>query len=86
VAASLGIGAETFRKVFARFVGTTPKRFQMERRIEAAKMLLQSGERTLASIAEDLGYSDEFHFSRSFRSAVGASLSAFRALRRGSGA
>ena len=44
---------------------------------------LERGERSLAALADDLGYADQAHFSRDFRALVGISPAAYAARARG---
>lgn len=78
VARGFGLGAEAFRKRFARAVGVPPARYRQLRRIDRAKEMLASGERTLAEIAERLGWCDQYFFSRQFKQVTGRSPAAFR--------
>lgn len=79
VAAALGTGYETFRKRFTAATGMPPARYRTTRRIEAAAELLRySPERRNAEVASLLGFADEFHFSKRFRSIKGVSPRAWR--------
>jgi len=55
-----------FRRLFAAATGTTPKAFQLAKRINRAKEMLASG-RSIKETAEGLGFSDVFHFMRVFK-------------------
>jgi len=63
----MNMGADQFRRKFKREVGMTPVDYRMQKKIEAACRLLSSTTMTHAQIAERLGFSDEYHFSKSFR-------------------
>lgn len=76
--ARLGISPETFRKRFARAVGIPPARFQKQKKIERACAALYQGPLSLKQLASDLGFFDEFHFSKAFKQVVGQSPSAYR--------
>lgn len=79
VAAAVNLSYETFRKRFQEATGTTPARYRMARRIEAAQALLRfTPGVTNREIAETLGFADEFHFSRRFTQATGITPRAFR--------
>jgi AraC-like DNA-binding protein len=73
VAARCGLSYETFRRRFAREVGSSPGRYRDERRIEAAADLLASTRLPHRIIAGTLGFADEYHFSKRFRALTGAS-------------
>lgn len=49
----------------------TPHAYQIVMRINKAKALLKNGE-NIASIATDLGFTDQSHFHRNFKSVVAA--------------
>lgn len=68
----------TFRRRFTRLAGCAPARFRGRRRIERACDLMHRGELSDKQIAATLGFCDEFHFSRSFKQAVGQSPRAYR--------
>jgi AraC-like DNA-binding protein len=78
IAEAIGQTYETFRKNFQRYMGVSPMRYRMIRRIDAACSLLQSPELSLATIAVRLGFSDEYHFSRRFKQITGQSPRTFR--------
>lgn len=87
-AAEAGMRYETFRKRFQRAMGVSPARYRMQKRLQAAQELLRySPQMTNRQVADALGFSDEFHFSRRFARTVGQTPSAFRAApgRRGAG-
>lgn len=78
VAAEVGLTYETFRKQFRQSVGVAPARFRLIRRIDAACAMLQHTELTAKAIAVRAGFSDEFHFSRSFKQITGLPPTEFR--------
>jgi AraC-like DNA-binding protein len=79
VAGHAGVSYESFRKRFAAGVGVSPGRYLSARVIERACGLLHAGDpRTLADLADALGFCDAFHFSRQFKQYVGMSPRAFR--------
>ncbi len=67
VARKLGLSYETFRKEFARETGYPPARYRMRRIIEQATVLMTERNLSNKELAETLGFSDEFHFSRRFQ-------------------
>jgi AraC-like DNA-binding protein len=78
VAEAVGLTYETFRKQFQRATGASPAHYRTIRRIDAACTLLQSANTPIATIGLQLGFSDEYHFSRRFKQIVGLSPREFR--------
>ena len=78
VAAQVGVGYEFFRKRFTQTLGVSPARYRARRRIEAAREMLQYTQMTSAQIADALGYSDEFYFSKRFTAETGQGPREFR--------
>lgn len=79
VATSMGMGYEAFRKRFQSYAGVSPVRYRNIRRIEAAKQLIRyTPQISNRELAEALGFSDEFHFSKRFRQIAGVSPQDFR--------
>lgn len=74
------ISERSLQRVLARRVGLSPKWLIQRRRLhEAAGRLRASGRVDLARIAHELGYTDQAHFSRDFRSVTGVTPGAFAA-------
>ena len=71
IAAACGIGYESFRKKFAVIAGRPPGRYALERRIERAQQLLTRHRFTNKELAGLLGFSDEFHFCKTFKRLTG---------------
>lgn len=59
-----------FIRVFRRFIGYTPARFQQYRRMERAKDFLNTGH-SVKETASLLGYVDPYYFSRLFKRYTG---------------
>ena len=74
----MGRDIRWLQRVFQRYVGVSPKwviqRFRMH---EAAERLKAGAFVSLASLAQELGYCDQPHFVKDFRSVVGKSPSEF---------
>lgn len=80
------ISERSLQRLLARRVGLSPKWLIQRRRLhEAAERLRASGRVDLARIAYELGYTDQAHFSRDFRSVTGLTPGAFAAEPRASG-
>ena len=71
-----------FSRTFRKAVGIGPHRYLLQARVEHVKALLRSGDRSLATIADETGFSDQSHMSRVFRKSTGWSPKAYRAQRR----
>ena len=78
MARQFGLSYEAFRKRFARVTGQTPSRYHMGRRMDRACELMQQGHLTDREISEQLGFCDEFYFSRRFKQITGKSPRHFR--------
>ena len=79
-----GLNKRTLQRLFARYVGASPKWvIQRYRLLEAAEQLAACGAVSQVTIAMNLGYSDQAHFVRDFKAIVGVSPAAYaRAARR----
>jgi AraC-like DNA-binding protein len=73
-----GLHQRTLQRLFARYVGVSPKWvIQRYRLHEAAEQLATSGSGSQADLALNFGYSDQAHFIRDFKSIVGVSPAAY---------
>ena len=73
-----GISEVYLRKLFREQLGTTPKQYVLDIRLQHAKRLLIDTELTIGEIAEMCGFSNPYHFSRTFREQVGLSPTVYR--------
>ncbi|THF84542.1 AraC family transcriptional regulator [Cohnella fermenti] len=71
-----------FVDLFKKQYGISAVDYLTQIRIKKAKKLMISSEMRLKDIAHEVGYEDEFYFSRKFRKAVGISPSSFVKKRR----
>ena len=72
VVSRTGIGERRLQRLFAEYVGASPKWVIRRYRLhEAAERLAAAEDVDLAALALDLGYFDQAHFARDFRAIVG---------------
>lgn len=74
-----GISTVYFRKTFESVYGTSPIRYLHELRIHKAKAILSGDFGSISQVAESVGYSSVYHFSKMFRLYTGVSPSAYAA-------
>lgn len=70
-----GISQAYLTKMFRKYEGTSYNSFFTNVRMEEAKKLLLNTDLLIKDIAERIGYSDQFYFSRVFRTWMGCSPS-----------
>lgn len=68
IGAALGLSPKLLTRSFRSEVGLAPKAYLRVRRLQAALGRLDAGAAKGAAIAADLGYFDQAHFTREFRS------------------
>jgi AraC-like DNA-binding protein len=68
----------TLQRLFAKYVGVSPKWvIQRYRLHEAAERLATDGDIAQSTLALDIGYSDQAHFVRDFKAVVGTSPASY---------
>jgi AraC-like DNA-binding protein len=73
-----GMNKRMLQRLFAKFVGVSPKWvIQRYRLHEAAEQLAGGSSINQSALAIDLGYSDQAHFVRDFKAVVGTSPAAY---------
>ncbi len=60
-----------FARLFRRSAGVSPMAYLGKLRLQRAQDLIRAGGLSLAAIADLLGYTDQSHFTRRFRLAIG---------------
>jgi AraC-like DNA-binding protein len=78
VARELGMSPFRLLRQFKAVFGLTPHEFRTAARMERAKALLRSGDRTVTEVCFEVGFSSVGSFSALFTRHVGVSPSRFR--------
>ena len=78
LAAACGISEVYFRRLFSARLGTSPKQYILDIRIQKARQLLSEGGLKISAVAELCGFSGSYHFSRVFRQRMGVTPSDYR--------
>jgi len=73
VAAESGLSVAQLNRLFATSLGYSPAEYREQRRIETARQALLESDRSVKSIAYDIGFSSLPHFSAWARKKLGAS-------------
>jgi AraC-like DNA-binding protein len=75
----IGLSYSRLRSLFRKTYGISPGEYRIQVRIENACTLLENTELPIKAIAEQLGYTDAFIFSKQFKQRVARSPQQFRA-------
>lgn len=81
LAAESGMNTNAFIRLFRETTGETPQAFLTRLRIERACLRLLYTDASMEEIAEEVGFCDRYHFSRTFGRLRGMGPAAFRRLR-----
>ena len=68
-------------RIFKNEYGETPIQYLIERKLEAARMLLRGSPMAIKKIAEQLCFSDEYYFAAMFKRKTGIAPGRYRAAR-----
>ena len=79
IAAFCGVNRSYFGKVFHRAVGKSPQEFLISYRMAKAAELLRMTSLSIADVGNAVGYDNQLHFSRAFKSVYGTSPKNWRA-------
>ncbi|BDI33716.1 AraC family transcriptional regulator [Capsulimonas corticalis] len=77
MAAVAQISPYYFSRQFKQATGASPYDYVLRRRIERARTLLRSGRFSVGEVAQQLGFSDQSHFTRHFKRLTGQTPRAF---------
>ena len=78
LASELGMSYSRFRNLFRKHTGSSPRKYQLDIRMNRAMELLRESERNVSEIAEVLGFSSVYYFSRLFKQRTGKTPVEFR--------
>lgn len=78
-AESMGYGRTTFYKKIKQITGTTPNDYIRTLRMNRAAELLKDDRQTIAEVSYQVGFTDPFYFSKTFKGFFGISPSKYRA-------
>lgn len=70
LAGEVGVGASTLRRVFQQAYGCSIHRYQHDRRLDGARILIENG-RSISSAANAAGYSNAANFATAFKRRFG---------------
>ena len=73
-----GVSETHLRRLFRRFLRTTPTRYINALRLERAKNMLTCSNYSVREIAASVGFEDPYYFSRFFRCETGVSPTQYR--------
>jgi AraC-like DNA-binding protein len=76
--AHLGIEKSYFIRLFGQAVGMPPVKYFLNMKMDAARNSLRDQDKSVRQVAQELGYDDEFYFSRVFKQVIGSSPQGFR--------
>jgi AraC-like DNA-binding protein len=74
----LGMSYSSFRNIFRRHTGISPRQYQIQIRLNKAKAFLTETDMPVSQIAERTGFSSAFYFSRLFKRRVGQTPMSYR--------
>ena len=77
--ARFGVSERTLQRLLHKRIGLGPKWLIRRRRLQEAADRLRDSDAELAGIAAELGYADQAHFTRDFRTATGMTPGEFAA-------
>ena len=78
IARKAGLSVPHFCALFKKQTGLSPMRYLMHARMTRACALLDSSEKSVREISQEVGFRDAFHFTKTFRATVGRSPRTYR--------
>lgn len=83
LAAEAGMSVTHYSSLFRRRTGFSPIDFQIRLRVRHAGRLLDGTTLSIREVADEVGYSDPYYFSRCFRQVMGCSPRTYRKVPKG---
>lgn len=78
ISENFGFSSSYLTKIFIKYEGMTPSKYLKQYRIAIAKQLLKNTDLPISVISSRIGFSDQFHFSKTFKGAMGISPTQYR--------
>lgn len=78
LARQLGLSYSRFRALFKEHTGTAPHQYQLDIRMNKARELLRRSNLSVTEVAERVGFSSVYYFSRLFKKREGCSPKGYR--------
>jgi AraC-like DNA-binding protein len=82
MASIVKMAPESFSRAFSKCFSTGPAEYVRRKKIDMVRTLLGDSDKKLDDIAEEMGFTDAFHLSKTFKKFTGKSPSEFRKMRR----
>jgi len=73
-----GMSKRSFFRYWSMIFNVSPRQYMLRQRLESAARLLAEKELSVKDIAEQTGFFDTFHFSRTFKKRYGVSPSNYK--------
>ncbi|HJZ39777.1 MAG TPA: AraC family transcriptional regulator [Bacteroidales bacterium] len=78
LASEIGYSASYFSRIFLNRTGHSPIDYFIQLKIQRACSLLDNSKWQISDVSRELGFDDQFYFSRTFRKVMGMSPSRYR--------
>lgn len=78
MAAIVGLSESWFSRAFKSTTGMSPLQWQKEQRVRNAQALLRETQLSVAEVADRLGFADQSHFTKVFRTVAGQTPATWR--------
>lgn len=78
IARHLGASVNTMLRLYQNKLKMSPQTYLRQKRMEKACALLYDPQKSIKQIAEETGFCDRYHFSRTFRALMGVTPLQYR--------